>query len=73
MNGVNLAAKLLMRQQASKAKLEKLREKTERIKFQDCSFKPKTNLTNKSMKDLSDGKKSVKYFFSYLIGKHMNN
>lgn len=61
MNGMSLAEKLLIRQQVSKAKLQKLRETTEMAKYQDCSFKPQTNFKKKHLKSDKENSYTTRY------------
>ena len=68
---MNLATKLLVRQQASKAKLERLRETTERAKYQDCSFQPQLHLAKKSLRNNSEVSSITRYVVHLIIEKYM--
>lgn len=61
MSKVNIATKLLMRQEASKIKLEKLREKNELAKLKGCSFKPQVNTIKKSRQNICEQTVSIRY------------
>ena len=63
MSKLSFNTKFLLRQEASKAKLKQLKEKTELAKLQDCCFKPQINITKTAKRNIPAQTVSIKYIF----------
>jgi len=63
MKGVNVVTKLLTKREVLEIKMKELRNKSEREKLKDCSFRPNIKHTKKAQESLLSQTISMRYAY----------